>query len=158
MKKHIRLTILVLMALILGSVAAVRAEILPPHGEGQIGRQAVILCENLTLRQAPGADAGIVDSLHYGDHIIVSRQLDGWAECFTSDAEDAGPAGWVNADYIAVDPAWYRADNATPVYAWNDTEAPKVALLDAGTELPILKEDGDWLIVSLRGATGWIRK
>ena len=71
---------------------------------------------------------------------------------------DAGPAGWVNADYIAVDPAWYRADNATPVYAWNDTEAPKVALLDAGTELPILKDDGDWLIVSLRGATGWIRK
>ena len=33
MKKHIRLTILILLALILGSVAAVRAEILPPHGD-----------------------------------------------------------------------------------------------------------------------------
>ena len=158
MKKHIWLTILTLLTIVLGSVVTVQAEILPPHGEGQIGRQAVILCENLTLRQAPGADAGILDSLHYGDFIIVSRQQDGYAECFTSDAEDAGPAGWVNADYLAIDPAWYQADTSTPVYAWTDTSAPKVALLDKGTTLPILKEDGDWLIVSLSGATGWILK
>ena len=46
----------------------------------------------------------------------------------------------------------------TPVYAWNDTAALKVGLLDPGTTLPILKDTGDWLIVSLRGATGWIRK
>lgn len=24
--------------------------------------------------------------------------------------------------------------------------------------LPILKEEGDWLIISLRGAVGWIQK
>ena len=71
---------------------------------------------------------------------------------------DAAPAGWVNAEYIAIDPSWYRTEEATPVYAWNDESAPKVALLDANTTLPILKEEGDWLIVSLRGATGWIRK
>ena len=40
-----------------------------------------------------------------------------------------------------------------------------VALLDANTEyldpetfLPILKDEGEWIIVSLRGATGWIHK
>ena len=36
--------------------------------------------------------------------------------------------------------------------------APKVALLDKDTLLPILKDDGEWLVVSLRGATGWIHK
>ena len=36
--------------------------------------------------------------------------------------------------------------------------APKVALLSKGTMLPILKDEGEWLIVSLRGATGWIYK
>lgn len=31
-------------------------------------------------------------------------------------------------------------------------------LLDPGTKLPILKEEGKWGVVSLRGAAGWIRK
>ena len=57
-----------------------------------------------------------------------------------------------------VNPTWYRTDDTTPVYAWNDTMAPKVALLSKGTVLPILKDEGEWLIVSLRGATGWIYK
>ena len=51
---------------------------------------------------------------------------------------------------------WYKTAESTPVYAWNDTEAPKVALLDAGTVLPILRDDGDWIVVGLRGAAGWI--
>ena len=158
MKKHIRLTILVLLTVVFGSIAAVRAEILPPRGEGQIGLQAVVLCESLTLREAPRDDAGILGSLDNGSCIIVSKQADGWAECFVSDAGDAGPAGWVKSDYLAIDPAWYRADAATPVYAWNDTSAPKVGLLDKDTTLPVLKDDGEWLVVGLRGATGWIRK
>ncbi len=149
--------ILFVLALALLVVSSCQAEILPPRGEGQIGLQAAILCENLTVRQAPGADAGIIDQLHYGDFIIVTTQSDGWAEICTSDSEDA-MTGWVNADYLAIDPAWYRTDAATPVYAWNDTSAPKVGLLDQGNTLPILKEEGDWLIVSLRGATGWIGK
>ena len=149
--------ILFVQVLALLSIGSCQAEILPPRGEGQIGLQAAILCENLTVRQAPGADAGIIDQLHYGDYIIVMNQSDGWAEICTSDSEDA-LTGWVNADYLAIDPAWYRTDASTPVYAWNDTGAPKVGLLDQGATLPILKDEGDWVIVSLRGATGWIRK
>lgn len=44
------------------------------------------------------------------------------------------------------------------VYAWNDTAAPKVALLDKNTRLPILKEEGGWYLVSLRSAVGWIQR
>ena len=145
------------LAMLLIAVAA-QAEIIPPYGEGQIGLRAVILCEKLTLREAPRSNAGIVDELTNSDFIIVTKQLDGWAEIMRSDSVDASPAGYVNADYLMIDPAWYRTTGTTPVYAWNDVTAPKVGLLDADTTLPILKDEGDWLIVGLRGATGWIKK
>ena len=88
----------------------------------------------------------------------MKPETGGWEQCFLSDDVDACPGGWVNEDYLAIDPAWYRTEASTPVYAWNETTAPKVALLDRNTTLPILKEEGEWLIVSLRGAAGWIQK
>ena len=51
MKKHVWITILIVMTLIIGSIWTVQAEIIPPYGEGQIGLSAVVLCENLTVRQ-----------------------------------------------------------------------------------------------------------
>ena len=157
MKKHVWLMILTVMIMIIGSMMTVQAEIIPPYGQGQIGLSAVVLCEDLTLRQAPGTNAGILDTLHDGARIIVYEQKDGWAHIFTGDSEDSAE-GWVKADYLAIDPAWFKADSATPVYAWNDTSALKVGLLDKDTVLPILKDDGEWLVVALRGASGWIHK
>ena len=154
--KKLMIFALALVMLLMAAVGC--AEIFPPHGEGQIGLQAAVLCEKLTVREAPRADAGILDEVKCGDFIIVMKQLDGWAEITRSDDESAGPAGWVNADYLMIDPAWYRTAGETPVYAWNDVTAPRVGLLEADTTLPILKDEGEWLIVSLRGATGWIRK
>ena len=162
MKKFSRVKLLlvcILSVVILWNAGSVcLADILPPHGEGQIGLQAVVLCESLTVRQEASASSKAVKTLEYGDYLVTQRQKNGWADCFLSDAVDAGRSGWVNADYIVVDPAWYRTDDATPVYAWNDTVAPKVALLSKDTILPILKDEGEWLIVSLRGAVGWIHK
>lgn len=144
-----------LTALMLLMSLAAQAEILPPHGEGQIGLQAVVLCEELTLRHEPRAASQALATLQYGDLPIVIHQENGWAYCVLGDSEDS-PAGWLNADYIAVDPAWYRTEAQTPVYAWSGTDALKVALLDKDETLPILKQDGPWLLVSLRGAAGWI--
>ena len=158
MKKLICSMIVILLAAVAGSAGPARAEIIPPAGDGQIGLSAVVLCESLTVRREPRADSAAAQTLSYGAHIAVTRQQDGWAECFTSDDVDAEPAGWVNTDYIMIDPAWYRTEGKTPVYAWGDTAAPKVALLDRDVTLPILLDDGEWLVVSLRGAAGWIRK
>ncbi len=155
--KKLTLILLVLAALA-AAVTPSLAEIIPPYGEGQIGLQAVVLCESLSVRRQPAANAATVHTLHAGDRFSVQHVQDGWADCFVSDDVNAGLTGWVNADYIIVDPAWYRTDAATPVYAWDDTEAPKVALLEKGTLLPILKDEGEWVIVGLRGATGWILK
>ena len=158
MRKRIWLAVLLSVILPCAGIARIRAEILPAQGEGQIGYQAVVLCESLTVRQERSASSKAVETLHYGDTFAVQDNWDGWASCFTSDDVDAGQTGWVNSDYIIVNPTWYRTDDTTPVYAWNDTMAPKVALLSKGTMLPILKDEGEWLIVSLRGATGWIYK
>ena len=155
-KKHFRFIILTLVILMLGSVMTAHAEVIPPYGEGQIGLPAVVLCGELTMRQEPSASSKAVKTLQYGALPNVMKQSDGWAYCADGDSEDSA-VGWVNADYLAIDPAWYRTDTKTAVYAWNDTAAPKVALLDKNTTLPILKEDGAWLLVSLRGAVGWIR-
>lgn len=162
MKKRNWLAFLAVLVLAAGSVMAARAEIIPAEGVGQYGMGAVVLCENLTLREEPNTSSKAVKTLHYRDIISVTDQENGWARVIAGEGEDA-PVGWVNADYLVIDPAWYRTEKATPVYAWNDTAAPKVALLDANTVildpetyLPILKQDGDWLIVSLRGAVGWI--
>ena len=157
MIKHLRFIILTLVVIILGSMIPVQAEIIPPYGEGQIGLSAVVLCEELTMRENPSSSSKAVKTLLYGDLPNVMKQSDGWAYCVDGDSEDS-LAGWVKTDYIAIDPAWYRTDAKTPVYAWNDTAAPKVALLDINVTLPILKEEGEWLIVSLRGAVGWIHK
>ena len=112
MKKYGWLTILTAVMLVLGCTGVAHAEIIPPYDPGQqIGYPAVVLCENLTLREKPSASSKAVQTLNYGDLPIV-----------------------VGAD------------------------APKIALLDEDTRLPILKEEGDWYIVSLRGAAGWLHK
>lgn len=154
MKRIALISILVALALML---AVAHAEILPPRGEGQIGLQAVVLCESLTVRREPSATSRVVTTLAYGDLPIVTEESDGWARIVVGDSEDSD-WGWVNADYIAIDPSWYVTEGKTPVYAWDSTSAKRVALLASDTSLPILKDEGRWLIVSLRGATGWIRK
>ena len=156
MKKYVLLTVLAALVLMLVSNGIAMAEIIPPYGMGQIGYHGAVLCQELTVRKAPNTSSKAVKTLKCGDFILVIEQEDGWAYLTQSDAEDEDPVGWVNAEYIVVDPAWYRTEGSTPVYAWDDTSAPKVALLGADKTLPILRNEGDWLLVSLRGAVGWI--
>ena len=166
MKKSGWLTILMALVLALGCIGAVYAEIIPPCEPGQqIGYPAVVLCENLTMREEPASSAKAVQTLHYGDLPIVvgadlaegAQEENGFVYCTLGDSEDS-PCGWINADYIFINPAWYVTEEQTAVYAWEDTAAPRVGLLDRDTRLPILKEVDDWYLVSLRAAVGWIHK
>lgn len=156
MKKYRWFTLLLALTLAFGVMSIGQADIIPARGEGQIGLQAIVLCESLTVRQEPTVSSAAVKTLYFGDVIIVQPETGGWAACFLSDDVDSGRAGWVNEAYLAIDPALFRTEEQTPVYAWNDTAAPRVALLDKDTLLPILKIEGNWIVVSLRGAAGWI--
>ncbi len=166
MKKYAWMTILTALILSLVCLGSVLAEIIPPCEPGQqIGYPAVVLCETLTLRESSSSSSKALATLNYGDRPIAvgadlpagAKEENGFVYCVLGDSEDS-PAGWLNADYIIINPAWYVTEKATAVYAWNDSTAPKVALLDNGTRLPILREEGNWYLVSLRGAVGWIQK
>ena len=166
MKKYGWLAILTALVLAAGCIGTVCAEVIPPEGPGQqIGYVAVVLCEELTLREKPSASSKALQTLNYGDRPIAvgadspegPMKENGFVYCTLGDSEDS-PCGWINADYVVINPAWYVTEKDTAVYAWNDSAAYKVALLGKGTRLPILKEEGDWYIISLRGASGWIHK
>ena len=76
LKKRAILLVLALFILC-GGINVGLAEILPPYGQGQIGLQAVVLCESLTVRQDRSADSKAVKTLLYGDTLIVQDQWDG---------------------------------------------------------------------------------
>lgn len=124
---------------------------------------AVVLCQTLSVLDNRGDQGGKkVETLRYsGQTIPVIESWDGYARIYYS---DGNKTGWVRSDYLMMDPAWYVCDEDVQVYAYPDTMAPRVALLDKGTKLPILTEYDDdksisgWVCVSLRGAAGWIRK
>ncbi len=155
LKKGMRITVLALLILML-TVGSCMAQIIPAYGQGQIGYQAVVLCNSLSVRETMNTKSAALKTLRAGDKFIVQTVTNGWADVFLNETD--GSIGWVLADYIVIDPAWYKCDVSTPVYAWGDVNAPRVALLDRGTELPILLDAGDWVVVSLRGASGWIQK
>lgn len=160
--------LLALMMIVLCTTAA-SATILPATGvdegfkawTGLEATPAVVLCESLSVLDARGDQGGKkVMTLNYtGKDILVIDSWDGWAQIHYSDGAELG---WVRSDYLLMDPAWYRCDDAVQVYAYPDTMAPCVALLGTGDELPIITdynaENEGWVCVSLRGAAGWICK
>ncbi|MBQ2953762.1 MAG: SH3 domain-containing protein [Clostridia bacterium] len=161
--------LIALLLLLTLPLSSAQATILPAAGvdEGFAARTgiactpAVILCENLSVYDARGDQGGKkVDTLHYsGQTIPVIESWDGYALIYYADGTKTG---WVHSEYLLFDPAWYVCDQGTPVYAYPDTMAPRVGYLATGTEAPIITEydDGrkEWVCVSLRGASGWIRK
>ena len=164
MKRLIALLLCLLLPL-----TAAHATIMAPDGvdvafynwTGIACTPAVILCENLSVYDARGDQGGRkVDTLHYtGTTIPVIESWDGYALIYYS---DGNKNGWVRSEYLLMDPAWYVCDQGTPVYACPETTAPRVGYLATGTQLPIIAEYSDgrreWVCVSLRGASGWIRK
>jgi len=166
MKKYRWMALLTALVLLWGCVGMVQAEVIPACEPGQqIGYPAVVLCEKLTLREKPNASSKALKTLKYGDlPIVVGADLpdgpkveNGFVYCALGDSIDS-PVGWLNADYLFINPAWYLAGKETAVYAWDDPAAPRIGLLDQGERLPILKEGDGWYLVSLRGAVGWIQK
>ncbi len=147
----------ILLGLMLAGMASVAlSEIRAPYGEGQIGYMAVVICEKLTVRESQNTASKAVTRLNFGDWFITQQNAGGWCDVFLNETD--GPTGYVLSDYVLIDPSRYVTDASTVVYAWDDVQAKKVGMLATGTELPIIRETEDWVLVSLRGASGWIKK
>ena len=141
------------LALLLISAVAF-GEITHPAGPGQLGYDAVVISKNISVRPTQNANAKAVRKLNYGDRLAVMSLGNGWCECYLSETE--GLSGYVLEDYILIDPAFITTEEPTPVYAWQAQNAKRVGLLGRGETFPIIRMEGDWLLISLRGAAGWI--
>ena len=161
--------LLIMLALLL-CVSTASATILPATGVDEDFKKftgisctpAVVLCQSLSVLDNRGDQGGKkVETLRYsGKAIPVIESWDGYAKIYYADGTKTG---WVRNDYLLMDPAWYVCDESVQAYAYPDVMAPCVALLNKGTTLPIITQYQDdtingWVCVSLRGATGWIRK
>ena len=134
--------------------ASALAEISHPAGPGQLGYEAVVLSKNVSLRPTTNANAKAVKRLNYGDRMAVMPIGKGWCEVYLSETE--GLSGYVLEDYILIDPAYIIIEESTPVYAWKATNAKRVGLISREEKYPIIRMEGNWLLISLRGAAGWI--
>ena len=145
--------ILLAAALLMVSALAL-GEITHPLGPGQMGYDAVVISKNVSIRPTQNANAKAVTRLNYGDHMPVMPLGNGWCECFLSETE--GLTGYVLEAYILLDPPYITTEESTPVYAWQSTRAKRVGLLGRGETYPIIRMEGNWMLISLRGAAGWI--
>lgn len=126
--------------------------------EANYGRTAQVLCESLSLRLSPGFGAKVVASLGWNTTLLPEGEaVDGW-QLVTAVAQDGslGATGYVRSEYLLYDCRWYTAVSATPVYAYPSPDAPRVALLDKNSAYPIIAEYNGYLVISLRGASGFV--
>ena len=152
MRKRLLASWILLMALALCAVSS--AEIIRPEGPGQLGYSAVVISKAISVRPTTDANARAVKRLNYGDRLAVMSLGNSWCEVYLSETE--GLSGYVLEDYILVDPAYVLIEESTPVYAWQATNAKRVGLISKGETYPIIRMEGNWLLISLRGAAGWM--
>ena len=113
---------------------------------------ALVLCESLTLRDAPQTSANALASLPYGTEITcTSSWHPGWLEATVN-----GQTGWVRREFVLLDPQYVTFNAETPVLAWPSPDAPWIGLLDAGTKAAVMGEYGGYTVISLRGASGFV--
>lgn len=117
--------------------------------------ESVVLCRSLSAHLDYDATSRKMKTLSMGDTFLTWSTEGEWQNCYYAEGKD--PV-WVRSYYVVDDPSYYLTDGQTPVYAYDDLNAPRVALLGRNEELPIIMETDRWCVVSLRGASGWIRK
>lgn len=158
MKKYSFIALVAVLVLALGCLGTAQALVIPPQGMGQIGISSIVIRDGLPVYEKPDGTSKVTANLSSGTHFIVTDRTEGWAEVVLSDDVDAAPIGWVETLFVLVDIGWYLTGEDTPVYPWPDTFAPAFQVIEEGYLLPVLKDEGEWLVVSLNGASGWVHK
>lgn len=113
----------------------------------------VVLCEALSVREAPETSAKRLAYVRYGQAVRVDTQQEGWLYVRFGDVQ-----GWVLADYVMVNPKYYTTPTQTPAYAYGSRQTKRVGLLDGGTTLVVIAELDHYYVVSLRGGSAFIAK
>jgi len=122
--------------------------------EGNIG---FVLCESLSIRERPEFQAPIVATMMYQSTLTILGESDSWYHIRYAGMERT-VEGWIRSEYVIKNPQYYIARGETPAYSHNAPNAKRVGLIDTGAQLVIIDEIEGYYIVSLRGASAFIKK
>ncbi len=117
-----------------------------------------VLCESLSAREEPDGKSNTLCTLIYGTHCTVIEENDNWYQVVYRNEEGKRERGWVRKEYVLVNPGYFTPDAETPVYALPSRHSKRVGLIDEGTQYPIIGEYEGFLVISLRGASGFVEK
>ena len=132
----------------------------PVEGEWNGYETAAVLCESLSMRQTPDSSAPRLDSLTNGEVFVILEERDGWYLAVVRSDDGAWwHKGWVLARYTVSPPSYIvTGDSAVDAYAYPAPDAPCVAEVPGGTRLLVIAQLDGYDVVSLRGASAFIRQ
>lgn len=112
-----------------------------------------VLCESLSVRMEPNITSNVIASFAHGLTFNITAVDQSWYK-----VNYDGTIGWVNGQYVLVNPQYYTAQSEKAVYAYPGANALRIGLIDANTRLAIIADLQDYYCVSIRGASGFIQK
>ena len=116
--------------------------------------QGYVLCESLTMHENADGNSKRLMSIPYGEQFaILGDPNDEWLSIVYNKTE-----GCIRSSYIIVDPEFYVTNGETAVYAMPTETSPRVALLPDQTEYIVIGEYENYIVISLRGAAGFVQK
>lgn len=117
-----------------------------------------VLCEALSLRENPDAAATLIHTMPYGTYCTVLEESGSWYNVTYRNEVNTRYSGWVRKEYMLVNPDCFVPEGETPVYAMPSGSSKRIGLINSGTSYPIIGEMNGFLVISLRGASGFVAK
>lgn len=122
---------------------------------GEESKKAVVVANDVNIRQEPKTDAGITATVNLGEYLDVLDNNEGWMKVKLSDAS----AGWMNSEFLVVlDTQIGTIDgNNLNMREQPNIKATIIKTLAAGTEVTIIDREQEWCyIMTNDDIKGWV--
>ena len=118
----------------------------------------VVISQNVTLRQSPSTTAKQLARPANGAVLYILGVQGDWYHVRFYDAGNTQLEGYVRTHFVVENPAFVTTTKNTYVYAIPSRQSKMVGELVPGTQLVVIGEFGDFWVVNLRSASGFIHK
>lgn len=131
----------------------------PAEEEWQGYDTGAVLCQTLSFREMPDSASARLDVLETGEKFVILAEKNGfYLACRRDESGEKYETGWVNADYVAKNMGTLMTRATVHARAYGDESAPLVGEIKRGTRLNLIARVGEYYVVSLRGASGFIHE
>lgn len=129
-----------------------------PYTENaQANPQGYVLCQSLTIREAPDTAAAPRYCMEYGETFDILGETGDWLQVRYRGME-RDVTGYVLSGYVLKDPSYIELSFETPAYAYPSPDAKRVALLEAGSNYAIIARIDGYVVISVRAASAFIKE